>query len=188
MSMKYNIPPKANQNKTNEIREIIVAIITLQGEEIHTNGNVPAVGSDAPDFVLVNKDLENKSLKDFTKKKIISIVPSLDTPVCAVSSRKFNTSATENGDIDVLIVSADLPFAMGRFCSDEQIENVTPLSIMRTKDFALDYGVLIVDGPLAGITARAVVVLDEDNRVLYSELVSEIGEEPNYQAALDAVK
>lgn len=165
-----------------------MAKITLQGNEIHTNGNLPEIGAAAPDFTLVNKDLENVSLSAFPgKKKILSIVPSLDTPVCAISTKKFDDYAKEHDDIVILIVAADLPFAMSRFCGAESLENVTPLSVMRSQDFSRDYGVLIEDGPLAGITARAVVVLDQDNSVVYTELVDEIAHEPDYEAALQAI-
>ena len=165
-----------------------MATITLQGNEIHTNGDLPAIGEKAPDFVLVDKDLKNISLDEFSgKKKLISIVPSLDTPVCATSTKKFNDFAAEKDDVAVLIVSADLPFAMSRFCTGDDIENVTALSMMRNSDFAKDYGVLIEDGPLAGITARAVVVLDADNDVVYTQLVGEVAHEPDYEAALAAL-
>ncbi len=165
-----------------------MAKITLQGNEINTNGNLPEVGAVAPDFVLVDKDLGNVSLSAFLgKKKILSIVPSLDTPVCAISTKKFNDYAKEHDDMVVLIVAADLPFAMSRFCGAESLEDVKTLSVMRSQDFSRDYGVLIEDGPLAGILARAVVVLDEDNAVLHAELVSEIANEPDYEAALQAI-
>lgn len=165
-----------------------MAKITLQGNEIHTNGNLPETGSTAPDFTLVNKDLEDVSLSSFPgKKKILSIVPSLDTPVCATSTKKFNDFAQAHDDTVFLIIAADLPFAMSRFCGAETLEQVIPLSIMRTNDFAKDYGVLIEDGPLAGITARAVVVLDQDNSVIHSELVGEIADEPDYETALRAL-
>ena len=165
-----------------------MAKITLQGNEINTNGNLPEIGSAAPDFVLVNKDLENVSLSTFPgKKKILSIVPSLDTPVCAISTKKFDDFAKEHEDTVILIIAADLPFAMSRFCGAEDLENITTLSVMRSQDFASDYGVLIQDGPLAGITARAVVVLDQDNSVVYTELVDEIAHEPDYKAAIQAL-
>lgn len=165
-----------------------MATITLQGNEIHTNGDLPAIGDKAPDFQLVDKDLNNVSLSEYAgKKKLISIVPSLDTPVCATSTKKFAEYATERNDVVVLTVAADLPFAMSRFCTSEGIENVVTLSMMRNQNFANDYGVLIQDGPLAGITARAVVVLDADNDVVYTELVSEIAEEPDYDAAIKAL-
>ncbi|HSD10094.1 MAG TPA: thiol peroxidase [Candidatus Binatia bacterium] len=165
-----------------------MATITLRGNAIHTAGNPPAVGKPAPDFVLVDGKLANKSLGDFAgKKKLLSIVPSLDTPVCALSTKKFNEHAKSHSDTVLLLISADLPFAQGRFCSAEGTTNVVPLSMMRSRQFAQDYGVLIEDGPLAGITARAVVVLDENNKVLHSELVPEIAQEPNYEAALKAL-
>jgi thiol peroxidase len=165
-----------------------MATVTLHGNPIHTSGDLPAVGSKAPDFRLVNKELADVSLADFAgKKKLLNIVPSLDTSVCAISTKKFNDHARGRGDLAVLIVSADLPFASSRFCSAEGVENVVTLSMMRSRNFAKDYGVLITDGPLAGITARAVVVLDKDDRVVYTQLVPEIGQEPDYQAALEAV-
>ncbi len=160
----------------------------LQGNPVKLAGELPAVGSPAPDFKLVDKDLGDKTLADFAGKKIlINIVPSLDTPVCATSTRKFNESFAERSDAVCLVVSADLPFAVGRFCTTEGIENVHPLSMMRSRNFAKDYGVLIEDGPLAGITARAVVVLDAAGQVTYTQLVPEIGEEPDYDAALKAL-
>ncbi len=165
-----------------------MAKVTLQGNEIHTSGNLPEIGTVAPDFTLVNKDLENVTLATFpAKKKILYIVPSLDTPVCAISTKKFNDYAKEHDDTVFLIVAADLPFAMSRFCDGESLKYVTPLSVMRSRDFSRDYGVLIEDGPLAGITARAVVILDRDNSVTYTELVSEIAHEPDYDAALQAL-
>lgn len=165
-----------------------MASITLKGNEIHTNGELPGVGAQAPDFSLVNADLEDVSLATYQgKKKVLSIVPSLDTPVCALSTKKFNDHAKEKSDTVFLMISADLPFAMKRFCSAEGADNVVPLAMMRSRNFAKDYGVLIEDGPLAGITARAVLVLDESDKVVYSELVSEIAEEPNYDAALAAL-
>ena len=165
-----------------------MATVTLQGNECHTNGELPAVGASAPDFKLVNKDLGDVSLNDFSgKKKLLNIVPSLDTPTCALSTKKFNESAKQNSDTVFLMVSADLPFAMSRFCTTESLDNVVSLSMMRSKNFAKDYGVLIEDGPLAGITCRAVVVLDENDKVIHAELVSEIADEPNYDAALAAL-
>ena len=167
-----------------------MATVTLKGNACQTNGELPAVGSRAPDFTLTNGGLGDVSLADYAgKKKLISIVPSLDTPVCQISTQKFNEHAQNHADSVVLIVSADLPFAQGRFCigGDQKLENIVPLSMMRSRNFAKDYGVLIQDGPLAGVTARAVVVLDENNNVKHSELVSEIADEPNYQAALDAL-
>ncbi len=165
-----------------------MAKVTLQGKEINTNGDLPAVGTDAPDFVLVDGELNDVSLAAYAgKKKLLNIVPSLDTPTCATSTKKFNDAARENADAVFLVISADLPFAMGRFCGAEGTDNVIPLSLMRSRNFAKDYGVLIQDGPLTGITARAVVVLDENNKVLYTELVPEIADEPDYQSALAAL-
>lgn len=160
-----------------------MAQITLEGNAINTNGDLPAVGSQAPAFKLTDGELSDKSLADFKgKKKLLNIVPSLDTPVCATSTKKFNDAARD--DSVMLIISADLPFAMGRFCAAENTDKVITLSMMRDKNFAKDYGVLIQDGPLAGITARAVVVLDENDKVVYTELVPEIVQEPNYDKAL----
>ncbi|HET7570919.1 MAG TPA: thiol peroxidase [Gammaproteobacteria bacterium] len=162
--------------------------ITLRGNAINTNGELPRVGSTAPDFSLVNKDLKDVSLAEWEgRKKLLNIVPSLDTPVCALSTKKFNEYAKDHPDTVILIISADLPFAMSRFCGDEGLENVITLSLMRGRDFARDYGVLIEDGPMAGLTARAVVVIDENDTVVYNELVPEIGNEPDYEAALKAL-
>ncbi len=165
-----------------------MATVTLKGTEFHTNGELPAVGSQAPDFHLVAGDLSDVGPANYAgRKKLLNIVPSLDTPVCAVSTRKFNEHAKAHPDTVVLIISADLPFAQSRFCTGEKLENVVPLSMMRSRRFAKDYGVLVEDGPLAGLTARAVVVLDENNKVLYTQLVPEIADEPDYEAALKAL-
>lgn len=165
-----------------------MATITLQGNEIHTNGDLPAVGAKAPDFKLVDKDLNDVSLADYAgKKKLLNIVPSLDTPVCATSTKKFDDVAKGRDDVVMLIVAADLPFAMTRFCTAESTEHVVTLSMMRDRNFAKDYGVLIEDGPLAGITARAVVVLDAKDKVLHAEMVPEIAQEPDYDKALAAL-
>ena len=159
-----------------------------QGSPVSLSGDLPAVGTAAPDFKLVDKDLGDKTLADFAgKKKLLNIVPSLDTPVCAASTKRFNDAFASRSDAVALVISADLPFAMGRFCGAEGIDNVVSLSMMRSRNFAKDYGVLIEDGPLAGITARAVVVLDADNKVLYTQLVPEITQEPDYDAALAAL-
>ena len=166
-----------------------MAQVTLKGNPIHTNGELPAVGAQAPDFKLTNGDLKDVSLADYKgKKKILNIVPSLDTSVCATSTRKFNESASKLPNTVVLVVSADLPFASKRFCTTEGLENVVPLSLMRDKNFAKDYGVLLQDGPLAGITARAVVVIDPNDKVKYTQLVPEIGQEPDYDRALAAAR
>jgi len=165
-----------------------MAEITLQGNKINTNGDVPKVGSSAPDFVLVDSDLNDISLSNYDGKNIIlNIIPSLDTPVCQKSTKIFNEKASSLSDVVVLAVSADLPFAMKRFCSAESIESVKQMSMMRSRNFAKDYGVLLVDGPLSGITARAVVVIDKDKKIIHSELVQEIANEPNYEAALNSL-
>ena len=165
-----------------------MATVTLEGNTINTNGDLPAVGATAPGFTLVDKDLNDVALDDFSgKKKLLNIVPSLDTGVCATSTKKFNDAAKQHADTVFLTISADLPFAQGRFCEAEAIENLKTLSMMRSKQFAEDYGVLISDGPLAGVTARAVVVLDGDNKVVYAELVPEIVQEPDYDSALAAL-
>jgi thiol peroxidase len=165
-----------------------MANITLGGNPIHTSGNLPPVGAKAPDFKLTAGDLKDLTLADFKgKKKVLNIVPSLDTPVCATSTRRFNKDAAALPNVAVLVISADLPFAAKRFCTTEGLANVTPLSTFRST-FAKDWGVAIVDGPLAGVTSRAVVVLDEHDKVVYEEQVPEIKQEPNYDAALAALK
>jgi thioredoxin-dependent peroxiredoxin len=162
-----------------------MAQITLEGNAINTNGELPQIGSDAPDFSLTKSDLSDVSLADFGgKKKLLNIVPSLDTGVCAASTKKFNEAMAGKSNSVALVISADLPFAQSRFCGAEGIESVISLSMMHSRNFAKDYGVLITDGPLAGICARAVVVLDEQNKVVYTQLVPEIVEEPDYDSAL----
>ena len=166
-----------------------MAKITLKGNEVNTNSDIVSQGSDAPDFILVNSDLKDVNLSSFDgKNKILSIVPSLDTPVCQKSTLVFNEKVAGLEDTVMLIVSSDLPFAMKRFCTNESLDNVMPVSMMRSRNFAKDYGVLLVDGPLSGITTRAIVTISKDNKVLHSELVTEIADEPNYQAALDSIK
>jgi thiol peroxidase len=165
-----------------------MANITLGGNPIHTSGDLPGVGAKAPDFKLTSGDLKDLTLADFKgKKKVLNIVPSLDTPVCATSTRKFNSDAGKLPNVAVLVVSADLPFASKRFCTTEGLANVVPLSTFRSS-FGKDWGVTITDGPLAGVTSRAVVVLDEHDKVVYEEQVPEIKQEPNYDAALAALK
>jgi thiol peroxidase len=161
----------------------------LGGNPITVGGTFPKQGDTAPDFTLTAKDLKDLGLKDFAgKRKVLNIVPSLDTPVCATSTRVFNQKAGSLPNTVVLVISADLPFAAGRFCTAEGINNVTTLSTVRGGDFKKKYGVDIESGPLKGVTARGVVVLDESNKVLHSELVPEIKQEPNYDAALAALK
>lgn len=163
--------------------------VTLGGNPINLAGNFPKVGDSAPDFSLVATDLKNVGLKDFAgKRKVLNIVPSLDTPVCQTSTRKFNESAGSLPNTVVLVIAADLPFAMKRFCETEGLKNVVSLSTMRGREFMSKYGVEIVDGPLAGLTARAVVVLDGNDKVIYTELVPEIKQEPNYGGALAALQ
>jgi thiol peroxidase len=165
-----------------------MAQVTLHGTPINTNGDLPPVGSTAPEFRLVDGELNDLGLGDFAgKKKLISIVPSLDTPTCATSTKVFNEKLGAREDVVVLVVSADLPFAQGRFCQAEGTADVKTLSMMRSRNFAKDYGMLIEDGPLAGITGRAVLVADADNKVVHAQLVTEITDEPDYDAALAAL-
>jgi len=165
-----------------------MATVTLKGTECHTNGELPKIGDIAPTIKLTDGDLAEVTLDNFAnKKKLLNIVPSLDTDVCQISTKKFNEYATGKSDIAVLTISADLPFAQSRFCSTEKLTNVITLSMMRSRKFAKDYGVLLEDGPLAGITTRAVVILDANNKVLYTELVPDITQEPNYDAAMKAL-
>ena len=167
-----------------------MSTVTFKGDiKVNTNGTLPASGSAAPDFTLVKSDLSEISLKDLKGKKVVlNIFPSIDTGVCATSVRKFNKEAAGLPNTVVLGVSADLPFAAGRFCGAEGIENVVTASVFRNPDFAKHYGVLMENGPLKGLLARAVVVINADGTVKYSELVPEITTEPNYDAAIAAVK
>jgi thioredoxin-dependent peroxiredoxin len=166
-----------------------MANITLRGNPIHTSGELPSVGQKAPDFVLTQSTLKDVSLKDFAgKKKVLNIVPSVDTPVCAASARRFNVEADKVSDAVVLTISKDLPFALKRFCAAEGINSVVGLSDFRTGDFGKAYGIRIEDGPMAGLLGRAVVVLDENDNVVYTELVPEIAQEPSYDAALAALR
>ena len=166
-----------------------MATVTFKGTPVQTSGHLPAKGAPAPDFKLARTDLADVSLQDFAgKKKILNIVPSLDTGVCATSAKKFNEAVAALKDVALLNISADLPFAAGRFCESNSLKNITALSTFRSPDFAKAYGIGIVGGPLAGLTARAVVVLDAANQVLYTQLVPEIAQEPDYAAALAAVR
>ncbi len=165
-----------------------MAQITFKGSPINTNGDLPAVGSKAPDFCLTKSDLSDVGLADFAgKKKILNIVPSLDTPVCQTSLIQFNEKAASAGNTVILTVSRDLPFAQNRFCEDKGIDQAIAVAEMRNREFGESFGVEITDGPLAGLLARAVVVIDESDNVTYVELVPEIAKEPNYDAALAAV-
>jgi thiol peroxidase len=162
-----------------------MADITLKGNQIHTCGDLPAVGSQAPDFVLTKTDLADVSLKDFAGKRIVlNIFPSIDTPVCAASVRRFNEVANTLENTVVLCASLDLPFAHERFCGAEGLDNVIPATELRNRQFGEDYGVRIIDGPIAGLFSRAVVILDEGGKVIYTEQVPEIAQEPDYGAAL----
>ncbi len=163
-------------------------MVTLGGKPVKIEGVFPKVGDKAPAFSLVNKDLEDTTLASFAgKKKVLNIVPSLDTPVCALSTRKFNQQASNMSNTVVLIIAADLPFAMKHFCETEGLDKVVVLSTMRGSEFMRNYGVAIAEGPLSGITARAVIVLDENDQIVHAELVPEIKNEPNYAAALAAL-
>ncbi|MEU5216689.1 thiol peroxidase [Streptomyces sp. NPDC020807] len=166
-----------------------MAQVTLKGNPVQVNGDLPSAGSSAPDFTLVGEGLADKSLKDFAgQRKVLNIFPSVDTPTCASSVRAFNAKAAELDNTVVLCISADLPFAQARFCGAEGLENVKNLSTLRGREFHTNYGVDLADGPLAGLTARAVVVLDENDQVLHTQLVGEIADEPDYEAALAALK
>lgn len=166
-----------------------MATVTLKGNPIHTSGDLPPVGAAAPDFCLTRNDLSDVSLRDFAGKRVLlNIVPSLDTGVCAASARRFNREAAAVSGAVVLTVSRDLPFAQSRFCSAEGIASVVTLSELRDLSFGEAYGVRIVDGPLKGLLARSVVVLDQGHRVLYTELVPEIAQEPDYEKALAALR
>ena len=166
-----------------------MAQVTLQGNPIQVDGQLPHAGQQAPGFSLVGKDLADVSLASLAgKRKVLNIFPSVDTPTCATSVRKFNAEASKLANTVVLCISADLPFAQSRFCGSEGLENVINLSTMRGASFLKDYGVAIASGPLVGVSARAVVVLDEQGKVLHSELVGEIADEPDYAAAIAALK
>ncbi len=166
-----------------------MAEITFKGTPTNTVGDLPPVGSAAPDFRLTNSELADVSLSDYQgKRKILNITPSLETRVCAASAKQFNNRIREFSDTVVLNVSRDLPFAQGKFCESNNIDSVITLSQLRDMSFGSDYGVTIVDGPFEGLLARAVVVIDENDSVVYTQLVPEISQEPDYDAALNAVK
>ncbi len=166
-----------------------MATIKLGGNPIHTSGELPKRGEKAPDFHLTRADLSDVSLKDFAgKRKILNIVPSLDTGVCAASARHFNQDAAKLSNVVILTISNDLPFAQKRFCEVEGIKEVVPLSELRSREFGDAYGVRIKDGKMAGLLSRAIVVLDENDTVLYTEQVPEIAQEPDYEKALAALR
>ncbi|WP_396160612.1 thiol peroxidase [Flavobacterium sp.] len=164
-----------------------MSTVTLGGNPVNTNAALPAIGSAAPQFQLVGNDLSEISLQDFKGQRVIlNIFPSIDTPTCATSVRTFNKMANDLTNTKVLCISKDLPFAQKRFCGSEGLENVVNLSDFRDGSFGTDYGVTLIDSVLKGLHARAIVVIDETGKVAYSELVSEIANEPNYEAALNA--
>lgn len=166
-----------------------MATITLKGNAIETIGNLPAKTSAAPAFTLVKSDLSEVSLADYKGKRVVlNIFPSIDTPVCAASVRHFNKTAGELANTVVLCISADLPFAHSRFCETDGLKNVESLSVFRSAAFGKDYGVTITTGPIAGLLSRAVVIVDGNGKVLYTEQVPEITQEPNYDAAIAALK
>ncbi len=166
-----------------------MAQITFKGSPLNTVGTLPSVGDKAPSFKLTAKDLSDKTLADFGGKiKILSIVPSLDTPVCLNSTKRFNAEAGAVENAVVLVISADLPFAQSRNCETAGVANVETLSTMRSCSFGTDYGVEIAEGPLAGLLSRAVLVIDSGNKVVYAEQVPEIAQEPDYEAALSAAR
>lgn len=166
-----------------------MAKITFKGSDVHTNGTLPAVGTVAPDFKSVKGDLSELSLSDLRGKRVvINVFPSLDTSVCAASVRRFNKEAALLHNTVVLALSKDLPFAQGRFCTTEGIDKVIALSAFRCSCFEDKYGMLMTDGPLKGLLARGVIVIDENDKIIYEELVSEITEEPNYEAAIAVLK
>ena len=165
-----------------------MATITFKGNPVQTTGDLPVKGTTAPDFTLVKGDLSEVKLSEFRGKQVVlNIFPSLDTGTCAASVRRFNKDAVALNNTVVLGISADLPFAAGRFCSAEGIENVITLSTFRDHSFGKDYGLLMSDGPLKGLLARAVVVVDPDGNIVYTELVPEIAQEPDYQSAINSI-
>jgi thiol peroxidase len=166
-----------------------MATLTLKGNEIHTNGTLPAIGSEAPLFTLTGSDLSPITASDFKGKKyVLNISPSLDTGICAMAAVKFNKEVSEGLGASVVCVTKDLPFASKRFCESEGLENVLTASDYKNSDFADAYGTLITDGGMAGLHSRAVIVVDESGKVIYTEQVPEIAQEPNYEAALAALK
>lgn len=166
-----------------------MATVTLKGNTVNLTGSELGVGAAAPQITLVNSDLSEKAVGGSTgKKQLLVVVPSLDTPVCATETRNFNQKAASLDNVEVSVISMDLPFASQRFCTTEGIDKLTVLSDFRAKEFANAYGVLIADGPLAGITARAIFVVDESGKVSYKQLVPEITAEPDYDDALNALK
>ncbi|WP_010259749.1 thiol peroxidase [Treponema primitia] len=166
-----------------------MALISFGKKPVRTCGKLPALGSQAPNFRLVDGNLGDKTLDNWARKvKILNIVPSFDTPVCATAIKRFNEEVENEPMLVVLSISCDLPFAQDRFCHTEGIRNIVPLSQMRDRSFGKDYGVEIIDSPMAGLLSRAVVVLDRENRVVYTQQVADIGTPPDYPAALEAAR
>ena len=166
-----------------------MATITFKGNPIHTIGELPAMGSQAPDFTLTKIDLSEIHLKDFLGKKLVlSIFPSIDTATCATAERQFDTKLNQLENVILLCISADLPFAQKRFCAAEHLTKVIPASVFRSSEFGTQYGVTILEGPLTGLLSRAVIVLDEQGKIIYREQVKEIAHEPNYDAILAILK
>lgn len=165
-----------------------MAQTSLRGKTCNTNGELPAVGSNAPDFKLLNTKLSVKSLSDFSGNKLIYAVPSIDTMVCENTVKALNDMAQKFANVSFIVISADLPFAQQRFCKQHKIKNIELLSMMQSKDFATDYGVLLIDGPLSGLAARALFVLDADNKILHQTLVDDISKEPDFNAALNIIR
>lgn len=165
-----------------------MAEIMLKGNPIHTSGDLPETDSQAPDFTLTKTDLSDVRLSHLKGKRVIlNVFPSIDTAVCATSVRRFNDEAGRLKNTEVLCVSLDLPFAHNRFCGAEGIDNVSTVSELRNRDFGNDYGLRIIDGPLAGLLSRAVIVIDEGGKIIYSEQVPEIAQEPDYESAIEAL-
>lgn len=166
-----------------------MADVLFKGTPAHTSGDLPKVGSRAPDFKLTGADLGDVSLANFKgKKKLLSIAHSLDTGVCATATKRFSEFVKNRDDVVVLVITCDLPFAQARFCSSEGVDNVVTLSLMRDRQFAKDYGVLLLDSPIAGLTARATLVLDENDTVVYTQMGPELTVEPDYEPAFAALK
>lgn len=166
-----------------------MAAITLNGSILHTIGSLPVVGNQAPDFIVTKTDMSEIRLHNYKGKKIIlNIFPSMDTPTCASAMHKFNDIASQFSEVMILCVSEDLPFAQKRFCANENLQNVQPVSVFRHPEFGQDYGVMIIDGPLTGVLSRAVVIIDEHGKVVYTEQVKELSDEPNYPDLFAALK
>jgi thiol peroxidase len=183
-AVSWHFPPSVPSFK-----ETLMSQVTLRGNPVKVDGTFPTVGDKAPEFKLVGKDLADVTLANYSgKRKVLNIFPSVDTPTCATSVRHFNESASQLDNTVVLCISADLPFAQARFCGAEGLDNVVTLSTLRGHEFIHNYGVALAEGPLAGLTARAVVVLDEHDKVIHTELVGEIANEPNYDAVLAVLK